>query len=182
MILKVFTIVGIVSALVLGSSNCTEGAGSTQEKNVPDIKILKIRHYKVPCQGEGFYLCYQVENEEGAWEYMYDEIAGFDYLWGYDYTVKVRVDSVKNPPMDASALSYTLLEIIDKKQVARDEVFSIPLQLNGESLLTSESGCKLINEVEIELTGSTCEQISQFNMGTFSHSEKTNTLLFIKGE
>lgn len=39
----------------------------------------------------------------------------FEYKAGTEYTLKVNVTDIPNPPADASSVKYTLIEIIDKK-------------------------------------------------------------------
>jgi heat shock protein HslJ len=50
------------------------------------------------------------ENPEDAYEMFYDRIAGFEYEEGYTYELRVSVETIANPPADASSLRYTLIE------------------------------------------------------------------------
>lgn len=51
---------------------------------------LTIYHYKVPGVGEGAQLCYLVKKGSGSREIFYDQIEGFEYQWGYNYTITVE--------------------------------------------------------------------------------------------
>ena len=70
------------------------------------------------CVGVGPQKCMQVKTEPDAdYQYFYDQIEGFDYEEGYEYELSVQVESVENPPADASSIKYTLIEIVDKRPV-----------------------------------------------------------------
>lgn len=62
--------------------------------------------------------CLQVKYDADAdWEYFYGDIDGFDYEEGYEYEVEVQLEELKNPPMDASSVEYTLIKVVEKKAV-----------------------------------------------------------------
>lgn len=63
-------------------------------------KCLAIR-----AQGEGRYLPYN------------GSIAGFDYVEGYQYELKVQAQPVANPEPGAPAIQYTLIEVVRREQV-----------------------------------------------------------------
>src|SRR3712207_5967634 len=69
---------------------------------------LQVYHYKVPCVGESVQLCYKVKRENGKTELFYDPIEGFDYAWGYTYSIIVERTSRQTAPADASTFRYTL--------------------------------------------------------------------------
>ena len=96
------------------------------------------------CVGEGPMKClaYRTEDSDN-WAFLYTEIEGFAYQEGRHYKLKVRIDSVEEAPADASALKYTLMEILEER-----ESKSFKGLLNGswgmveaygEQLLTKES-------------------------------------------
>ena len=82
-----------------------------------DVRTWIVASETRGCTGVGPQTCLLVK-EEGApdWTYFYDRIDGFDYEKGYEYVVKVRVDEVENPPMDASSKSYSLVKVVDKQK------------------------------------------------------------------
>ena len=49
---------------------------------------------------------------------FYGEIQGFEYEPGYDYELTVEKTTVPNPPADASAFQYTLVEVVSKTPAA----------------------------------------------------------------
>ena len=70
----------------------------------------------VDCVGVGPQKCMLVKTEpDGEYQYFYDQIQGFEYEEGYTYELLVEVDEVENPPADASSLSYTLMEVVDRQ-------------------------------------------------------------------
>jgi hypothetical protein len=71
------------------------------------------------CTGVGPQKCYQVKaHPEDEYRLFYSQIRGFEHEPGYEYVITVRVEPVANPPADASAYSYTLVEVISKTPVA----------------------------------------------------------------
>ena len=44
-----------------------------------------------------------------------ENIEGFVYVDGFEYTIEVKVYDIVNPPADASSKRYVLLRIISKK-------------------------------------------------------------------
>jgi hypothetical protein len=84
--------------------------------------IIRVNHHTVSCTGEMTGECLLVQTGDNLntdkWEYFYfhDSIKGFDYEEGYVYTLEVREEKVKNPPMDGSSINYTLIEILSKEK------------------------------------------------------------------
>jgi heat shock protein HslJ len=73
----------------------------------------------VDCVGVGPQKCYQVKaRPEDEYRLFYSPIQGFEYEPGYVYQLTVRVEPIANPPADASAYSYTLVEVISKTPAA----------------------------------------------------------------
>jgi hypothetical protein len=60
--------------------------------------------------------CLQVkESESEPYKGLSEEIEGFNYVEGFEYTIEVRVYNIKNPPADGSSIRYVLRRIISKK-------------------------------------------------------------------
>ena len=55
-------------------------------------------------------------------------IGGFDFEWGYHYTLKVTEREV-GPLSDGTRYDYTLIKVISKEQVAETEVFRMYVDL-----------------------------------------------------
>ncbi len=73
------------------------------------LKVFEIGPRKVDCVGIIPTKCMVVN---GRW--FIDPIDGFDYQEGYKYIITVRVETVEDPPADASSEKYSLVEIISK--------------------------------------------------------------------
>jgi hypothetical protein len=79
------------------------------------IAVMDIASQRVPCVGVGPQECLLVrEHPDTAWSLFYDGIAGFDFEPGFEYTVRVAIRHVDNPPADGSSLAYRLLAILRK--------------------------------------------------------------------
>jgi len=94
----------------------------------PMVKTLYLDHYRVECVGVSLQLCFlEKEAVDGAWEYRYDGIVGFEYEWGYTYVLRVREEQRQNPMADESSIETTLLEVISKEKVTPDVPFQLKL-------------------------------------------------------
>ncbi|MDX1542905.1 MAG: DUF4377 domain-containing protein [Christiangramia sp.] len=126
---------------------------------------MRINHFKQTGIGEALQLVYLVQEDEAIggeqWTYMYDEILGFDYEPGYIYDLKVRKETVENPPQDASSARYILISVRSKKKVSEDETFEIKLKWGGSNFVTgSKNNYYLLDEYEIICTD-LCEELIQ---------------------
>jgi heat shock protein HslJ len=76
-------------------------------------QLLYIAPEKKSCTGVVKMDCLQVrESPTAEWTLLYSQIEGFDFVPGKSYKIKVRRDKVANPPADASAFKYVLLEVL----------------------------------------------------------------------
>ncbi len=95
---------------------CSEGYPELH----PQESVLRVNYFKQSCTGEMEGTCLLVQQDEqlctGDWSLFYDEIEGFQYEEGYVYAIKVRIEEVENPPADASALRYILVEVLSKEE------------------------------------------------------------------
>jgi hypothetical protein len=77
--------------------------------------VLEIGPTAIPCTGFGPQECLQVrERGETDWTFFYDYIEGFTFEAGFTYLVRVERTTVSDPPPDASAYKWRLLELISK--------------------------------------------------------------------
>jgi uncharacterized lipoprotein YbaY len=84
----------------------------------------------VECTGVAPQTCLLVkENPNDEYTLFYDSIEGFDYEEGYEYEIIVRIEPVENPPADASAFHYTLVEVVSKTPVGQEVTWYIGPQL-----------------------------------------------------
>ncbi|WP_432410486.1 DUF4377 domain-containing protein [Rasiella sp. SM2506] len=95
--------------------------GDTKENNSKTVTYY-INSTKVACEGVGKMQCLQIKKGEtmpaGDWSNFYGSIEGFDYQQGYTYKLLVKEETLDpaKVPADASSMSYTLAEVLDKKQ------------------------------------------------------------------
>ena len=100
----------LMMTLLLLLSACQQTPNVSQQE-----RLLFINNQLVDCYGVGPMKCMQVRNNEtDAWSLFYQQIDGFNFEAGYNYTLRVRIDTVANPPADGSSLHFTLLDMIAK--------------------------------------------------------------------
>ncbi|HEY7394495.1 MAG TPA: DUF4377 domain-containing protein [Gemmatimonadaceae bacterium] len=79
------------------------------------VVVMDIAPQRVACVGSFPMECLRVrEHPDTAWTLFYERIEGFTFEPGFQYTVRVKIRDVPNPPLDASALSYELLAVLSK--------------------------------------------------------------------
>lgn len=70
----------------------------------------------------------------------------------------MKVDQVNNPPADSNSLKYTLLEIKLIQDIDNNVQFDINLKINWQNFITTKSGYKLLNLIEINCN-TLCEEL-----------------------
>lgn len=87
------------------------GCGGSEENT--EQKTLSILSQKVICEGLSQRLCLSAsgQNDLAAFLPFYEDIRGFTYQWGHNYTLKVKVTDIENPPADGSDMQYSLVSI-----------------------------------------------------------------------
>nr|WP_315592630.1 META and DUF4377 domain-containing protein [uncultured Cupriavidus sp.] len=87
--------------------------GSTGGKE----KIVYIDSQRVACTGVGKMQCYRWrESADAPWQLWYGPIEGLDFESGVSYKLRVREYQVPNPPADASAIRWQLLDVVERKR------------------------------------------------------------------
>lgn len=82
---------------------------------------LYVAPQQVECSGVSDQKCFLIRSYPGEnWILHYDEISGLDYEPGFSYKLKVRKESVNNPPIDASSVRLILVEVLEKTDVTED--------------------------------------------------------------
>ncbi len=102
------------------------------------------------------------EDPQAEYTLFYDQIEGFEYEEGYEYELRVKEETVENPPADASSRKWTLVEVVSKTAVetAETETALEPQELQPSAegeVITMYVGPELI-----ECTGvapQTCMQV-----------------------
>lgn len=112
-------------------------------------EILYVSPFWVPCEDIAPKLCMQVNStEDGEWQTFYGAIEGFLYEPGNTYQLRVKKESLSNPPADASSQKWILLEEISKSPAELPQ-----LDLTGSSWnLVSLSGNAPVNQSQITLS------------------------------
>lgn len=100
---------------------------TVSENELPaDAVRLYVGPERLDCVGVAPQKCYLVKRQlEDDWTYFYDEIHGFDHVDGFAYELIVEEQAIDDPPADASALRYVLIEVVSKHPAAT-ESHSLP--------------------------------------------------------
>jgi hypothetical protein len=99
---------------VVVSAACTSTPSGPSDAGAV-IKTLQVAPSRVVCTGVGPQLCLQVrETPTAPWTNLHDEIVGFQYELGFLYEIRIKEETVANPPADASSVRRTLIEILSK--------------------------------------------------------------------
>lgn len=94
------------------------GGGGAPSPKAREGTRLFVREQLADCEGEGPMKCLQVRESEAAeWTLLYSPIQGFDYEEGHAYELRVGALRDAEPPADAPAMRYRLLEIVSKRKV-----------------------------------------------------------------
>lgn len=84
-----------------------------------DVIRLTVKEELANCTGVAPQTCFQVKYKNSKnWEYFYSQISGFNYKPGYRYVIDVIRTKRKNIPADASAYTYKLKRVVQKKKMA----------------------------------------------------------------
>ncbi|KAA6119326.1 DUF4377 domain-containing protein [Cupriavidus cauae] len=93
-----------------------QGQGQAAASGVE--KTVYVDSQRVECTGVGKQTCYRVRDDPNApWQLWYGPIEGLDFEPGIAYTLRVREYRVPNPPADASAIRWELLEVQRRTRV-----------------------------------------------------------------
>ena len=103
--------------LVFQASPSSEASADTESGE--SLKTLFVGPQWVDCVGVAPQQCLQVRASEAAeWTLFYGQIDGFTFEPGYEYELRVQETEVENPPVDASSLTVTLVELVSKTAVS----------------------------------------------------------------
>ncbi|MCS6844762.1 MAG: META domain-containing protein [Caldilineales bacterium] len=92
---------------------------ASPEAPASETLTLFVGPNQVPCVGVAPQMCLEVKTSPDA-EYtlFYDTIAGFEFEPGFEYELRVERTRRADVPADASAFTYTLVEVVSKTAVA----------------------------------------------------------------
>jgi len=78
---------------------------------------ITVASEQVDCAGVGLQKCYLIRGgTDESWQYLYNEIEGFEYEPGYEYIIEIRKEKVKNPAADQSSYRYIFVREITKTE------------------------------------------------------------------
>jgi len=107
LLLGLFTILSFSSAIF------------AQTKN----EVLIVADRRADCAGVAPMKCLQIKKpQDEKWSLFYQNIENFDYVEGYTYILRLRVDTVKNPPADGSSKKYRLKKILSREKTSGDQM------------------------------------------------------------
>ena len=107
----ILPIILIILSVIIGCGRCEH------------IETLIIGPYKTTCVGAFEQECYLEFNEESQeWHFFYEGIQGFDFMPGYIYTLKVRLEDRGTEIQDVGRYAYHLVAVIDKEEASVDEM------------------------------------------------------------
>jgi heat shock protein HslJ len=123
-----------------------------------NVQMLYVGPESIPCEDAAPQSCLQVKTDpDESYSLFYDQIEGFDYKPGFEYTLQVEVDPVEKPAADSSGLHYTLLETLSKTRALQGNIWLLVSYLDAEGEMVnamSESQFTLTFSDEL-LTGNT---------------------------
>ncbi|WP_181880980.1 META and DUF4377 domain-containing protein [Crenobacter cavernae] len=110
-------------ALVAGSTRyefkrvkAVQPTGQVEETS----KYITVAPFTAPCSGVAKMQCLQVrESDSGDWQHFYGGIEGFTPQPGVQYTLKVRVIPIANPPADAPNRRVVLERIVMQEKTEK---------------------------------------------------------------
>jgi hypothetical protein len=148
----------------------------------PDTNtVFTIYHYKAPGVGESVQLCYVIKKNNGDRQLFYSQIEGFDYQWGYNYTISVEKKMNKAPMADASSFTYRLRKVLKKEKVAAGETFELRTKINDQVLVENKNGiCSYFGEIEIQTGSHSCADLAKAQSATFRHADNGRAIMLVK--
>ncbi len=78
-----------------------------------EYETMEFLSYKKPCYSLFQRLCFVTPNtDSGANEFFYNYIDGFDFIWGHNYKISLKITTVDAPAADGSSYKYALEKIV----------------------------------------------------------------------
>ena len=90
---------------------------SNQDSADSKTESIQVLSYKQPCSGVMQRLCLLVvAGDDNEPVLFYDDIAGFDFVWGHAYELTIKKYEIVNPAADASSYKYELDAIVSDSE------------------------------------------------------------------
>jgi len=109
----------LAAALAIFAAGACAGGGADADHAPPEKeKEVWVAHFTTPCEGVAPRECLNVrEAGESGWKPWYGSIEGFEFEPGTEYHMMVSETRLENPPADASAIHWRLIEVLDQVPV-----------------------------------------------------------------
>ncbi len=122
--------------LVLCTPLLLAGCGGSGELE-GTAKVIEVDSYLQSCIGEAVAVCMRIrEDGESDYTLFYDSITGFDYDFGYSYTLEVEELMISDPPQDGSSLEWKLVQVVSKVEDDIGTEYSLSFSGNLDSAVT----------------------------------------------
>lgn len=107
----------ILSLLVIGSltlASCNSSKNTTK---------LIVASEQGDCVGVAPQKCLLIKSEnQENWEFLYNNIEGFSYEPGFEYTLEIKKEQRINPAADQSSIRYILVKEVSKVRKTSDNL------------------------------------------------------------
>jgi hypothetical protein len=147
------------------------GCGGDKNKDTKQ-DVLYIDHYKSECNSFSLSLCKKSRGSvDDEWSVFYDNIVGFEYEWGYNYTLEITTEEVENPPQDTSSVKYTLDNVLSKVRQSETTLFDVSVSRAPSSDLikkVSDGLYEIYSDVRFSCSTEQCETIDSLIDQEFS--------------
>ncbi len=136
-------------------------AGCNSDSTTTETRTFYVNHHKAECGAAALVMCLQTKvNLDDNWLNFFDVIQGFDYEWGYTYKIEVKVETVENPPADASSLKYTLLSVLEKQQEPATTLFDVSAsRATGLITKVSDGLYRIYDDKDFSCTPTQCATV-----------------------
>ncbi|MBJ2173788.1 DUF4377 domain-containing protein [Aureibaculum sp. A20] len=176
-----------ISVSVILFLACLISISSCTSDDDVEIVTLKVNHFKQSGVGSftsQFLLVYEGSDAGDAmYNMFYSGIEGFNYEWGYVYTLTVEKKTIGNIAADGGSISYKLIDEVGKEKAASDISFEILLSRTYDDggfepffTKTDNSTFELLDGTKIDCAN-LCDQLTEklavkeAITGVFLHSE-----------
>jgi heat shock protein HslJ len=122
------TLVAVVAILLAA---CSPFGGAA-------TKTVYVGPYQADCEGVAPQKCLLVkEDPADDWSFYYGQIEGLDYEAGYEYELRISEEKVNNPPPDAPAIRWTLIEVVSKMRSLEGTTWKLDSYLDSQGVLVN---------------------------------------------
>ncbi len=98
------------------------------------VRTMEIGAFKKECAFLIYSDCLTTPSADGTqWRGLFPGIAGFDFEWGYEYTVRFRDTRIENPPQDSLGFRRDIVEVLRKDAVPAGTEFTLALRASDPS-------------------------------------------------